>query len=358
MNEMKKDFWVNQVLEEIAHGELLDAALAKVPEEVLADVRAVVEAALWLQRDARPTLQEAAERWQPAPFPIETLPSSPSRWKQRLELWASTARLGIRPLIAALTLLMLALFTWQTARAASTALPGEWAYPIKRASERVRYLLTPNPGDRLKLTLDFANQRLQEAATARQRHQKNAEEESLRLYAQDIQAALQTWKNLPPLQQQTARPWLLSTLRHQTQILQTFSSHAPGKVWQNAQRALQAMRQHVVNTPATIPLPATPRHPPTPSQPPSSTMVPTAVTSTTPTPPPTITHPTPSAEPPECTVPEEHSPYTPTIHHTNQPSSHPSDLHTSTPSVPKDASHHSNRPTTTPSPAPDKGKHK
>ncbi len=366
MNEMEKDFWVNQVLEEVAHGEPLEAALAKVPGEVSTEVRAAVEAAVWLHTQARPSLQEAATRWQPTPLPVEALSSPTSLWKQRLATWASTARLGLRPVVATLALLVLVLFTWQTARAASTVLPGEWAYPIKRASERVRYALAPSPADRLKLTLEFANRRLEEATAAHQRHQTSAEAESLRLYAQEIQDALHTWESLPLPQQQTTRPWLLAALARQTQALQAFPSRTSTTAWQNAQRALQTMHQHVANKPpAPTPSPATTHHPSTPAGRPSPTTTPSATANPTPTPSSTATATatatattTPTATPSECAT-QEHPPCTPSSHSADKPTPHNLPPHTPTPSPAKDARHHDNRPTATPLPATDnQGKHK
>ena len=64
---------------------------------------------------------------------------------------------------AAAILIVVLLIGWGTVRASSSAIPGDFLYPIKLLTERVRYSLTVNPQGQAELLITFSDERLQEA---------------------------------------------------------------------------------------------------------------------------------------------------------------------------------------------------
>ena len=246
MNEMNTDLWIAQVLEAIEHGETPEAALAKVPAAARPEVQEAIEAALWLQNEARPALETAAARWQPRPPSAEALPPrAPSG--QAARLWKAIAgRLaaagaGLRPAAGIIALLLLIVFGWQTARAASAALPGEWAYPLKQAGEHLHYALTTDPADRLTLTLTFAHRRLEEAAAAIRQHRPSAAAEGLGRYAQTLASARRQWQALPPARREALHSAVAAALQQQARALQALALR-PSPIAAARQQALQAQR--------------------------------------------------------------------------------------------------------------------
>ena len=243
--ETKSDFWVAFVLEAVERGESLNAALAQVPRAALPEVQAALEAADWLREEARPTLEAAAARWTPPPLPALDArershpPSHPLRrlWEGRVPPRA------LRPVVVAVTLLVLVVLSWQTSLAAAQALPGEWAYPLKRVGEQVQYALTTDPADRLTLTLRLAHRRLEEATLAQQRHWREAEEQSMALYAGALEEVARQWAALPPPRQEALRPVLVHALTEQAHQLEALHADTPDTTWQQAMRAHRVLWQ-------------------------------------------------------------------------------------------------------------------
>ncbi len=353
MNEMEKDFWINQVLENVTHGTPLGEALEEVPRAMRAEVRAAAEAALWLHTQARPTLRETATRWQPPPLPVDRLPARRRSWsaraRARLRGWIPSPTVGMRPAWALLALLLLVVFTWQTAQAASHALPGDWAYPLKRTTERIHYLLTTDPAQRLMLTLNLADRRLEEASLAHQQHRNTAEEKSLQLYAQEIQTALQLWESLSRTQQEAVHLQLTAALEQHTQTLQRLHPLSSTEGWQHAQQALQHLQQ--MSAPWRLPRDITL---PSPTPLPSPTARPAITMSATPYPTPTATATLASTACASQEGNKGHTPCTPPPNHGDaQETPHSTHEHTATPSAPPTAQstpHHKNDHTATPVP--------
>lgn len=241
----KSDFWVAFVLEAVERGESLNAALAEVPRAVLPEVQAALEAADWLREEAHPTLEAAAARWTPPPLPVldvreRNQPPAHPFWR----LWEGRVRgRAFRPIVVAVALLMLVVLSWQTSLAAAQALPGEWAYPLKRVSEQVQYALTTDPADRLTLTLRLAHRRLEEATLAQQRHWREAEKQSMALYARTMEEVARQWASLPLPRQNALRPLLVQALKEQAHQLKALHADAPDTAWQEAIQAHRVLWQ-------------------------------------------------------------------------------------------------------------------
>jgi len=76
--------------------------------------------------------------------------------------WYSLWRAPLLARLATLALVMVVLW-WGAGTASSNAVPGEWLYPVKLLTERVKFFLTINAEDKAELRLVFSDERLKEA---------------------------------------------------------------------------------------------------------------------------------------------------------------------------------------------------
>ena len=109
---------------------------------------------------------------------------------------------------AALLLVVLAL-TWGTTTASAGAVPGEWLYPVKLMTERVKFLLTVNDDEKAELRLIFAEERLNEAVAKYNRGQ-GIDRKLLGEMLETARRALAEGEEIP----EAKRPLLVSRARH------------------------------------------------------------------------------------------------------------------------------------------------
>ncbi len=213
---MNEHAWLEQVLAQMARGVPRQEALAQVPEAYRAAVAEALEAARWFQTTAAPALQRRAQGWNPPPAPRPQPVPRPG-WRAWLRPWPLTPRLAwaLAALVVALTL------TWTTAYAAPQALPGQWAYPIKRAWETARWAVA-SPEARVRLALELAATRLDEAQRAWEQGLQDATRQALRLYQQHLADGLRVWHTLPPSAQQRLRALVEEQLAAQQARLQAW----------------------------------------------------------------------------------------------------------------------------------------
>ncbi|GEM_PF-5283084 len=213
---MNEHDWLEQVLAQMERGVPQQEALAQVPEAYRAAVAEALDAARWFQTTAAPALQRRAQGWNPPPAPRPQPVPRPG-WRARLRPWALTPRLAwaLTALVVALTL------TWTTAYAAPQALPGQWAYPIKRAWETARWAVA-SPEARVRLALEMAAARLDEAQRAWEQGLQDATRQALRLYQQHLTDGLRVWHTLPPSAQQRLRALVGEQLAAQQARLQAW----------------------------------------------------------------------------------------------------------------------------------------
>ncbi len=137
----------------------------------------------------------------------------------RVPLWRRRAALAL----ASFVVVFLLLSSVVTVSAASV--PGDFLYPVKRATEQVRLTLAP-PQQRVELNLEFAGQRLLELRTLKARG-----EISKALLAEISSDTTRVLEQIPALPH-PAQPALLTSLTsfedQQLQVLEDMASSAQG----------------------------------------------------------------------------------------------------------------------------------
>jgi len=122
------------------------------------------------------------------------------------------------------------LFTagWGVSAISAQAAPGDWNYPVKRAIERVRLLLTLNANNEAELRITFSERRLAEAVQRYERGE-GLDDGLLRAALEDSKLALEEALNVSPQE----RAYLVSQASyltaHQKNVIATIQQTAPPK---------------------------------------------------------------------------------------------------------------------------------
>ena len=179
---------LDDCIERLLRGESVEDCLARYPqqaEELEPLLRAVARAqrALSLipgeaarERGRRRLLQE-----------LEALEAQPAR---RLWAWPRRWALGL----AAVALLLL--LGVGTVAASGKAIPGDPLYPVRRAAERGRLLVTFSPAGRAEYHLQLALRRLEEV-TALARRERPVSPSAVEAIAHQVDAALREVQRVP-----------------------------------------------------------------------------------------------------------------------------------------------------------------
>jgi len=152
---------LQECLQALSRGEALDDILSRYPEHASA-LRPRLQAAAWLAQ--RADLVDPPPSWLPSTRQ-RLVAELRRRTTHRSQAWRSfLARLGLLnrslqgAVIAMLVLLCLNV-TGQALFAARGALPGDFAFPIKRFQEQVQLALSFSPVKDARLNLHFAQER-------------------------------------------------------------------------------------------------------------------------------------------------------------------------------------------------------
>lgn len=122
------------------------------------------------------------------------------------------------------------LFTvgWGVSSISAQAAPGDWTYPVKRAIERVRLLLTLNANNEAELRITFSERRLAEAVRRFERGE-GLDDGLLRAALEDSKLALEEALNVSPQE----RAYLVSQASyltaHQKNVITAIQQTAPPK---------------------------------------------------------------------------------------------------------------------------------
>ncbi len=149
--------WIAFALRAYQEGKRPEDILASVPPEERAAVREALEAAMWLRQRApawREAVAEQAPSWEVVQryLPVQERAMEQRAWR------------GFRWGRLAWALAVVLVVLWfGVSQAAAHALPGQWAYPLKRGWEEARLRLTRDDLQRFQLEMQLAEERLHEA---------------------------------------------------------------------------------------------------------------------------------------------------------------------------------------------------
>lgn len=135
------------------------------------------------------------------------------------------------------------LFTgWSLSAASSDALPGDFLYPIKLFTERVRFHLALNPTDKAELRIVFSEKRLIEAL--RQHRQGDGIDRALlQAMLDEAQKALDETKRLPEPTRDLLHSRIASVWEFQGKTLEAISKKATPKEQETLQPFMQKCRE-------------------------------------------------------------------------------------------------------------------
>lgn len=160
---------LNQCLEWLRSGRSLEECLAAYPDKAV-ELEPLLRAALALGQAPQPSPQFRAALGQ----------RLEAAWQARQRRPRSSFSLmGRRWALAGALALALVLGGASTALASSSSVPGDVLYPAKRATERVRLVLTISKSRKANLELQFAGKRVQEMAVLVKREAPPEEVEKL-----------------------------------------------------------------------------------------------------------------------------------------------------------------------------------
>jgi Domain of unknown function (DUF5667) len=199
--------------------------------ELLPDPRYSTEAAMQKLAEAAKDQKRAAVS-KPAPswssfWPLTWLTQIGHRNRP-----ASTPGLGFRPVlllyrVAAVAMVLVVLF-WGAGTISASAVPGDFLYPLKLLTERVKFYLTLNAEDKAELRIVFSSQRLREAVLQYQRS-GTLDPRLLQQMLDEARQAVETSLALP----EPSRQLLVAQAEHlsqfQGQALQQIQSQLPAE---------------------------------------------------------------------------------------------------------------------------------
>ncbi|MEK6646639.1 MAG: DUF5667 domain-containing protein [Candidatus Firestonebacteria bacterium] len=126
------------------------------------------------------------------------------------------------------TILIVILFTWTTVNVSVSALPGDFLYPIKLATEKIKLILTVNLEGKAEMRLTFSEERMKELLS---RYSKNGVIDNRLIIAMldEAKLALNKISSLPKEKQ----PLFYSKVDHfnayQKETLQSIQPHVSGQ---------------------------------------------------------------------------------------------------------------------------------
>ncbi len=177
---------LDQCIDALRAGRDPEEILRRFPEDAPA-IRPLLE--LLPQFDAlpqpQPTIEGLMRTLARSGSALQT-PPAPSRTRR---LMANVTRIA-----AVVALLFIA--GWGISAVSSSALPGDFLYPVKLWTERVRFRLALNPADRAELRIVFSEKRLIEAMRRHQRDGK-IDPQLLKAMLDEAQKALDETRKLP-----------------------------------------------------------------------------------------------------------------------------------------------------------------
>ncbi len=237
--------------------------------------------------------------------PLQVSSSGPRiRRNARQYPFKASPRLGkmrLAQVFVGLLLVLLIISGVGTAAASAQTLPGDFLYPIKRAQENLQLTITLNGASQVRLRMEFANRRINEATVLIQENRSSAIDQALVDYNNQIQSELKFFNQesgLSSTEQSELASLLLSKLTDHETMLKSMINKAPESAKANLETALtvsqsaQAQAVEVIRRqknggnpvlPTLTPASSTPT--PGPTMAPTSTPVPPDLTPTTTYPP-------------------------------------------------------------------------
>lgn len=196
------------------------------------------------------------------------------------------------PALAGALAVILAFFSFAgyTFATASSALPGDWNYPVKRATERVRLALAFDDETRHNLEIAFAEERLEEVERLARRDGHVTESALKNLQAQTDRLR----RNVSAIRNPSVRARLISLTERQEAVLRTVEEQVDPAA-RDELATVQRMAEELRTEAAVV----APEPTPTPAETPASVATPTETATASPdTPSPSGAE---TAEPPTAT---------------------------------------------------------
>lgn len=173
----------------------------------------------------------------PAPSTQDVMRSFIKVSAERRPSVRNKVKLFSRPFLlrAAAVLLVVFLGGWATVTASANAVPGDWLYPIKRFTERAKFVLTVNSEDRAELRIVFSSERLKEAV---KRYQGAGvlDQQLLDEMLEEARLAAQTSEELSGSSRSLLAAQAAHTSEYQRQVLAGLRSEAAPKYDQALRR--------------------------------------------------------------------------------------------------------------------------
>ena len=135
--------------------------------------------------------------------------------------------------VAAAVLIVLFL-GWSTATASAGAVPGDFLYPVKLLTERVKFFMTVNAEDRAELRIVFSEERLKEALRTHQRG-GGVDKELLRAMLDEARLALDAAPELPEI----TTEFLSSRVSHLSEFQKAMLEHMQKRATPEEKETLQ-----------------------------------------------------------------------------------------------------------------------
>lgn len=135
-------------------------------------------------------------------------------------------------------ILILSLLSWSTVTASASALPGDFLYPVKVITEKVKIILTVNPEGEAELRLTFSEERMKELLSL---YSKNGVIDNRLIGAMldEANSALNKISSLPREKQ----PLFYSKVNHfnsyQKETLQSIQPHVSGQQKEFIDKAIE-----------------------------------------------------------------------------------------------------------------------
>jgi len=178
-------------IEQIRQGRSIDAAVAAYPD-FAAELKPLLATASELAALPEPPVALRGLMRELSRAGAEGSPRSEPKRLAQLLPFPSPVWLRV-----AASVVFLFVVGWGATAISARATPGDWAYPVKRAIERVRLILTVNAADEAELRITFSDRRLAEAVKQVERGQP-LNEDLLRAALTETKQALEEVLNASP----------------------------------------------------------------------------------------------------------------------------------------------------------------
>lgn len=193
----------------------------------------LLEAAKKLSEMQAPTLSaESRERLRGKLLAVR-FKEVPRRWRgASAPKWARRAALSFSAVL---------LLGTGVAAAASRSLPNDFLYPVKRASERVRFAVSASKETRARLQLIYAERRLEESKAVV--GHPRALRQAITEMSSETSAAVESAAQVSPEKREDLMAELLALTERQQDVLEGVAASAPEAAQEAIQRAMENSRR-------------------------------------------------------------------------------------------------------------------